>query len=40
MNEDIQALVATGSRILAAAGQGDLIWAMHRHAIPAAAASG
>jgi L-fuculose-phosphate aldolase len=26
MNEEIRALVATGSRILAAAGQGDLIW--------------
>jgi ribulose-5-phosphate 4-epimerase/fuculose-1-phosphate aldolase len=26
MNEDIRSLVATASRILAAAGQGDLIW--------------
>ena len=26
MNEEIRALVATASRILAAAGQGDLIW--------------
>lgn len=26
MNENVQALVATASRILAAAGQGDLIW--------------
>ncbi len=26
MNEDVRALVATASRILAAAGQGDLIW--------------
>lgn len=26
MNEEIRALVATASRILDAAGQGDLIW--------------